>query len=185
MINRTVLMVFTLTAMALPAVSMSADEPITKSQSHEVTATVVAVDQATRLVTLKGKDGETFDVQAGKGVEHLDKVQPGDVVRATYTESLAFDVVDKNEKPAGVSETVKKDIGSREVGRVVTSSFKINAYDQNTHVLWVTTDKGQTRKITIEDPKAQAKLKTLSPGNVVKVTYTESLALKLEKVAPK
>jgi hypothetical protein len=50
-------------------------------------------------------------------------------------------------------------------------------------VLWVTTAKGATKKITVQDPKAQAKLNTLSPGDVVKVTYTQSLAIKLEKVA--
>ena len=50
-------------------------------------------------------------------------------------------------------------------------------------MLWVTTAKGATKKITVQDPKAQAKLNTLSPGNVVKVTYTQSLAIKLEKVA--
>lgn len=170
-------------ALALPAVSMSGNEIVTKSQSTQAKATVVAVDLATRMVTLKGEDGKDFDVQAGSHVEHLDQVKPGDVVVATYTESLAFEVVAKDEKPAGVTQSLNKNTGGGEVGRTETGSFKIAAYDADTHVLWVTTDKGLTKKITVQDPKAQAKLKTLSPGTVVKVTYTQSLAIKLEKVA--
>jgi hypothetical protein len=183
MSNRKILALFVAAALALPAVSMSTDEPVTRSTSSQAKATVVAVNQATRMVTLKGEDGKNFDVEAGKHVEHLDKLKPGDVVSATFTESFAYQVIGKDEKPSGVSDSVNKDVGTGELGRTVTSSFKIASYDPNTHILWVTTDKGETKKITVEDPKAQAKLSTLSPGNAVKVTYSQSLAIKLEKDA--
>ncbi len=165
--------------------AMSADEPIKRSATSQVKATVVAVDQATRLVTLKGPEGKTFEVVAGSAVHHLDQVQPGDVVAVTYTESLAFQVVPKGEKPQGSSESVERTKGGGEVGRVVTRSFKIDSYDPNTHVLWGTGAQGNTRSITVQDPKAQAALAKLSPGNEVQVTYSESLAIKLEKVASK
>lgn len=168
--------------LALPAVSMSADEPITRSQSAQVKATVVAVDRATRLVTLKGPEGKTFDVEAGPAVQ-LDKVAPGDLVAVTYTESLAFEVAGKDEKPEGVTGSAKRTAAGGEVGRTVTSYFTINSYDRNTHVLWGTGPKGNTKSIVVQDPKAQKKLETLSPGSVVQVTYTESLAVQLEKVA--
>jgi len=183
MFNRKILTIVLVAALALPAVSMSDDKPITKSQSTQVKATVVAVDQATREVTLKGPDGKTFEVEAGPAVQHLDQVKPGDVVSVTYTESLAFQVVPKGEKSQGVSETAQRTTGGGEVGRTVTSYFTINAYNPDTHVLWGTTAKGVTKSITVQDPKGQAKLKTLSPGAVVQVTYTESLAIQLEKVA--
>jgi hypothetical protein len=61
---------------------------------------VVAVDQKTRLVTLKGEDGKNFEVEAGTAVQHLDQVKPGDIVVATYTESLAFQVANRGERPA-------------------------------------------------------------------------------------
>jgi hypothetical protein len=170
-------------ALALPAVSTAADKPLTKSESTQVKATVVAVDQKTRLVTLKGPQGNTFEVEAGPAVQRLDQVAPGDVVSVTYTESLAFDVVPKGEKPQGVTEGAKRTAGGAEVGRQVTSYFTINAYDTKTHVLWGTGANGLTKSITVQDPKAQARLATLSPGAVVQVTYNESVAIKLEKVA--
>jgi hypothetical protein len=82
-----------------------------------------------------------------------------------------------------VSQSAHRNSGSAEVGHTVTSSFRIASYDPNTHMLRATTDGGETKKVTVEDPEAQARLAKLSPGNVVQVTYTESLAIKLEKVA--
>jgi hypothetical protein len=185
MSTRKILAALLAASVALPAVAMSADQPITRSESVQVKATVMTVDQATRLVTLKGPEGNTFEVQAGEAVKHLDQVKPGDVVSVTYTESLAFQVVPKGEKSEGVSGGAQRTANGGEVGRQVTSYFRINAYDQNTHVLWGTGPKGNTQSITVQDPKAQAKLKTLSPGAVVQVTYSESLAIKLEKVESK
>ena len=185
MLSRKLLALFLAAALTLPAVSMSADKPITRSESVQVKATVVAVDQATRMVTLKGPDGKTFEVQASRAVRQLDQVKPGDVVSVTYTESLAFQVAPKGETPQGVSESAQRIPGGGEVGRQATSFFTIDAYDPDTHVLWGTTANGITKSITVQDPKAQAKLKTLNPGTVVQVTYSESLAVRLEKVATK
>jgi len=185
MFSRNLLAVFLTAALALPAVAMSADKPITKSESAQVKASVVAVDQATRMVTLKGPDGKTFEVQAGDGVQHLDQVKPGDVVSVTYTESLAFQVAPKGEAQQGVSESAQRIAGGGEVGRQATTFFKIDAYNPETHVLWGTTANGITKSVTVQDPKAQAKLKTLNPGTVVQVTYSESLAIRLEKVSTK
>lgn len=183
MFNRRALALMLATTLALPAASMSADKPITKSETTRVEANVVSVDQATRLVTLKGPQGKTFEVEAGPAVQHLDQVAPGDVVAVTFTESLAFKVVGKDEKTEGATETAKRTTGGGELGRTVTSYFRINAYDRNTHVLWGTGPKGYTQSIVVQDPEAQKKLETLSPGNVVQVTYTESVAIKLEKIA--
>ena len=74
-------------------------------------------------------------------------VKPGDVVSVTYTESLAFEVVPKGEKPQGVSATAKRTTGGGEVGHQVTSYFKIDSYDPKTHVLWGTGAKGNTRAV--------------------------------------
>ena len=169
-------------ALALPLVSLSADKPLSRNESTEAQATVVAVNPKTRMVTLKGQDGKPFDVKAGDAVSHLEQVKPGDVVSVTYTESLAFQVAPKGENPQGVAESAKRIEGGREVGRQVTTSFTINSYEHDTHILWGTTAKGETKKVVVEDPDAQQRLEKLSPGNVVQVTYSESVAIRLAKV---
>lgn len=182
MFSRKILATILAAALALPAVAMATDQPLTKSASVQLKATVVAIDQTTRMVTLQGEGGKLFQVQAGDAVKHLDQVKVGDVVAVTYTESLAFQVVPKGEKPQSVAEVAERTATGGEVGRQVTSYFKIDAYNPDTHLLWGTTAAGITKSITVQDPTAQAKLAKLIPGDVVAVTYSESLAINLEKV---
>jgi hypothetical protein len=184
MFSRKLLALVVAAALSLPAVSMATDKPITKSASVQMKATVIGIDQATRLVTLQGEGGKVFEVQAGDAVKHLDQVKLGDVVAVTYTESLAFQVAAKGEKPQqGVSQSAARTGSGGQVGREVTSYFKIDAYNPDTHLLWGTTAAGVTKSITVQDPAAQAKLAKLNPGDVIQVTYSESLAISLEKVA--
>jgi hypothetical protein len=172
--------------LALPVVALAeqaSNEPLTKAQSVEARATVTAIDPSTRMVTLKTEGGETVDVEAGSEVKNFDQIKVGDVVKATYTESIAFQVAPKGETPAGTSQTVNRIPGGAAVGQQVTTSFKVASVDPETNVLWVTLPSGTTKKIQVQDPKAQERLKTLRPGDVVGVTYTESMAIQLEKLA--
>ena len=175
--------------LALPVVALAeqaskapADQPLTRAQSVEARATVTAIDPATRTVTLKNEEGETFPVQAGSAVKNFDQIKVGDIVKATYTESIAFQVVPEG-TAGGASASANRIPGGAEVGQTVTTSFKVSSVDPATNVMWVTLADGSTKKIQVQDPKAQERLKTLKPGNVVSVTYTESMALQLEKLA--
>jgi hypothetical protein len=44
---------------------------------------------------------------------------------------------------------------------------------------------GRSSAVDVVDPRARERLKTLKPGEVVVITFTEALALRLEKVAAK
>jgi hypothetical protein len=171
------------TALADTTSTASADKPLTRAQSIEARATVTAVDPKTRIVTLKTEGGETIDVEAGPSVKNFDQIKVGDTVKATYTESVAFQVVPKGETPGGGSQSANRIPGGVEVGQQVTTSFKVASVDPMTNTLWVTLPNGNSKKIHVQDPEAQQRLKNLSPGNVVAVTYTESVAVQLEKLA--
>ena len=56
------------------------------------TVVVTAIDRATRLVSFKEPGGATFEVTAGPTV-HLEKLQVGDKLLATYVETVAVNVV--------------------------------------------------------------------------------------------
>lgn len=148
------------------AANASNKGPLKHEQTTSVRGTVTAIDPKTRLVMLKTEDGRTFDVQAGDEVRNFDKVAVGDVVKATYIESVVFQIVPKGET----------------VGQKVTSSFEIASVDPITNILWVTLPNGTTQPIDF-DEKAQARMMTLSRGNVVSATYTQSAAIQLEKLA--
>jgi hypothetical protein len=184
-----ILTTFLAATLALPVAALAdeaakaSSEPLTRAQSVEARSTVTAIDPSTRMVTLKTEGGQTLDVVAGPAVKNFDQIKVGDTVKATYTESLAFRIVPKGETAGGASQGAVRIPGGAQVDQQVTTSFKIASVDPATNTLWVTLPSGDTKKIQVQDPKAQERLKTLSPGNVVAVTYTESVALQLEKLA--
>ena len=181
----TILATLLTAALVSPCLSLAdpTSKPLTRAQSVEARATVTAIDPSARIVTLKTEGGEMLDVAAGSEVKNFDQIKVGDVVKATYTESVAFQIVPKGATPGGASETAQRIPGGAEVGQQVTTSFKVASVEPANNVLWVTLPNGHTRKIHVQDPDAQKRLKNLSPGNVVAVTYTESVAVQLEKLA--
>ena len=50
----------------------------------EITATVQAVDKATRAVTLKGPEGNVRTITAGPEVKNFDQIKVGDQVAVRY-----------------------------------------------------------------------------------------------------
>ncbi len=60
--------------------------------TQEVAATVESVDNAKRIVTLRGPDGETVKLHMSPDAGPLDQVKKGDQVIARYTQALALDV---------------------------------------------------------------------------------------------
>ena len=74
----------------------------------EETATVEAVDQSTRIVTLKGSQGNSVTFKASDEVKNLAQVQVGDKVKFVYYESLAVRVLKEEEAfPAEGESSVK------------------------------------------------------------------------------
>jgi len=166
-----------------PPLKASDQGPLKHEQTTAASGTVTAIDPKARLVTLQTEGGQTFEVLAGDEVQNFDKIAVGDVVKATYTESVAFQVVPKAETPGGASQSTDRIPGGAKVAQKVTSSFTVASVDPTTNILGVTLPDGNTKQIHFEDPKAQTRLKSLNPGDVISATYTHSAAIQLEKLA--
>ena len=156
--------------------------------SVQVTATVVEIDHKKREVTLKAADGreETFIVD--EAAKNLDQVKKGDILVVTYAEALAYEVkkagaagaaagvavgaatAKPGEKPAGV------------VARETTVTVTITAIDEKAPTVTFKGPQGNTRTIKVKDP---AKLKDVKVGDQVEITYTQALALSVEKAPAK
>jgi len=63
-----------------------------------VTATVEKIDAKNRKATLKGPQGNTFDVDIAPDVEHLENVKKGDQVLVKVTRTVAIDVSSPKKK---------------------------------------------------------------------------------------
>jgi hypothetical protein len=156
------------------------------SQSTKVTATVTALDQKNRVITLKTPDGLDYTFVVDPAVKNLPQVKVGDTVSATYTEALAYEV--KKGGTAAATETItggtaepgKKPAAA--VGRQVTLTVSIAAIDPAVPSVTFKGPQGNTRTIKVRDPK---KLEGVSVGDTVQITYTEALALKIEEAPAK
>ena len=62
------------------------------TRTVRVSATVTAIDKATRTLTLKGADGKTFPLVAGPEVRNFDQIQVGSEVVVGYLEALAIEL---------------------------------------------------------------------------------------------
>ncbi|MHA6205296.1 hypothetical protein ACXU4B_12795 [Dyella soli] len=160
------------------------------STAHELgreeatlTATVMKIDQATRMVTLRGPKGNEETIKAGPEVKNLDQVKVGDQVTAHYQRAAALEILPAKSAEAGVeyeSGTTRAPKGSApggETGQSLSVTSKLTAVDLKNHTVTLTGEDGNPRVIEVKDPARQAKMKHLKVGDMVRVTYVEGLAV--------
>jgi hypothetical protein len=157
----------------------------TVGASTTVTAKVISVDQKTRNVKIKTDDGKEYSFVAGDNVKNLAQVKKGDIITATYTEAIAYQVR-KHNKETGVTvtdATAAAQPGQKPAGAVMqqtTVAVTITAIDATVPSVTFKSPNGETKTIKIKDPQ---KLNGVNVGDVVDITYTEALAVKVEQAA--
>ena len=93
-------------ALILSACAAPPPKPVTRENLIQRTATVESIDQASRLVTLRGEDGHGFTVQVSEEARNLSQVKAGDKVTVSYFEALAAEVRKEGEGVQGVEADV-------------------------------------------------------------------------------
>jgi len=151
-----------------------------------ITASVEAIDQASREVTLKGPLGNSVTFTVDQRVKRLSEVQVGDFVRADYFVSFAAELrkpTPEEEKtplimldaagkaPPGTSPAA----GGLRRFKVVTT---IEGLDRSTQTITVKGPRGNYLTARVADP---SNLTQMRIGENIVVTYTEALAVSLEK----
>jgi len=165
---------------AAPAKHTAPAKGVVAELAVKLTATVVEIDHKTRTITLKAADGRTESFVVDAAAKNLDQVNKGDLVVVTYAEALAYEVkkggttsstavaaaAKPGEKPAAV------------VARETKVTVTITAIDEKAPSVTFKGPAGNTRTIKVKHPE---KLKTVKVGDQVELTYTEALALTVEK----
>jgi hypothetical protein len=167
----------------------AAEPPSWKTSSAvEETATVEAVDQSTRMVTLKDPKGKSVTFKASDEVRNLAQVQVGDEVKFAYYESLAVRVLKEGEAfpPTGESTAVSRaKPGEKPAGVIGAESIvnaTITAIDMKAKTATLKGENGKSVTVTPRDPKNLEKVKV---GDRLVITYTEAVAVKVEKAEKK
>ena len=165
-----------------------AEQPrVVKERTAVMTATVQAIDLNTRIVTLKGPKGEVRDIKVGEEAVNLPQVKVGDLVTVKYYESLAIEVM----KPGAVSGAGEKQAIVRAkpgempggmAARQSTVTATVTAIDKKKGTISLKGPEGKTVVAKAEDPKNLDKVKV---GDELMITYTEALAISVEKAKKK
>ena len=156
-------------------------------RTAEISAQVVAVDKASRTVTLKGPKGNVVDIVAGDEVKNFDQIKVGDFVVARFLQSLSLELQKTKGAAAGLTEksaaaTAKP--GERPAvaaGHEVTAIAKVTAVDKKAKTISLKGPRGNVVTLDVQNPD---QFKVVKVGDEVRVVYTEAVALSVEP-APK
>lgn len=156
---------------------------VTKEKLVIATASVEAVNLKTRIVTLKGADGNLFDLKVGKEARNLPQVKVGDTVTIKYYQALAFEIKKPGTAPEGTSTRVAMErakAGEKPYGAAggkVSVTAVITAIDKQEQTVSLKGPKGKVVTVKAENPKNLEKIKV---GDNVLITYTEAVAISVE-----
>ncbi len=173
------------------AATTSTTAPRAVGETIVVHATVINVDQSTRFVTLKGKDGKEVTVEAGDDVRNLDQLKAGDTVTLKYHRALALDILPAGSvKPDAVVEggASRAEPGQKPggvVGQSVTITATLTAIDLQKHTVTLKGPEGNEKTIEVKDPVRQANMAKLKVGDMVRITYIEAVAVEVKGDAAK
>jgi Cu/Ag efflux protein CusF len=164
---------------AVPAIAF-AQKPVTETASAELTATIEAIDQSSRLVTLKDKTGATETIYAGPEVKRFAELKVGDTVTFRYMESVAYQIRKPGQPsgPAAKGETTlargKGPKPSGTLSKQESATVTVKAIDAKVPSITVATDDGRVSSYRVNDKK---NLEGVAVGDRVEITYTVALMI--------
>jgi len=160
-----------------------AGEGIKLGEAMVVTAEVLAIDKADRMVTLRGPNDNEVDIMVSEEARNFDQIKVGDQVRVKYFESVAIYLGDAGTQPeAGASVVVGRTAEGDKPGAYTVSIVEMSAaivgIDRNERTLTLKLSDGDvvTRDV---DPSVQM-FDTLRVGDTIHVRMTEAFAISVE-----
>jgi len=149
----------------------------------KVSAQVTAVDQKARVMTLKGPEGNEFDVKVGPAAINFDQVKVGDMVNATVTREVVIAMGDdKSEGKDGAAAVAigaaKGDQPGGAIGGTVRVTATVVALDALNRMVALQFEDGTT---SIFPVRPDIKMAGHKIGEKVVFQMTEMVAIDVTK----
>jgi hypothetical protein len=168
------------------ATAVSAEKGVpggTIVQTYKETATVTAIDAASRKVTLVTPDGKKTVFKAGPEVANFDQIQVGDQVKATVAEQLIVFVRKNGEPPsdgeaAAVALAPLGDKPGMLMANTVEVTATVQAIDLGHRKATLRFPDGTSQTFSVRKDVDMTKGKI---GDEVVIRTTEALAITVEK----
>jgi Cu/Ag efflux protein CusF len=153
------------------------------AQSVKTTATITAIDPATRTVKMKRQDGKEISMVLSDEVRNFDQLKVGDKVSAEYTQAVALELRKGGggKANADVGEALKRSEPGQKPGgqavREVSVLADVVNVDAKKKEVTIKGPQGNLVDLAVEGPE---QLKNIKKGDQIQVVYRESLAVKVE-----
>jgi len=152
------------------------------SKEVSTVATVTAIDLDRRQVTLKGPQGNTITCVVDDRVRNLPQLQVGDRVAVTYKEATAVEVVKKTGDATESVVMERAPEGEKPQGkysREASLTAEVVAIDQARGTVSLKGSSGEVTTVTVRRPE---RLSGLKVGDILRVSFRESVAMSVEPV---
>lgn len=170
-------------AQAPQAAVLAASAPGKAAMAADVklSAVVVAIDSATRTLTLKGAKGNVVDVTVPPEAKKFDDIRVGDSVTVEYARALTLEL-----KPAGSIRFSSSQAASAPApagavaggatARQVVIMANVTAVNAKEGYVTLRGPKGNSVDLTV----GPSQLKLVKVGDQVEAVYTEAMAVTVE-----
>jgi len=170
-------------SLLLVAGAVTAQTKTLQGESVTMTATVEAIDQGTRTVTVKDDKGIYETIQAPPEMKRFSELKVGDKITARYYQNVVIRMKKPGEAPVDVdSAALTRSEGTPGVTAAAqrTITVAVTAMDPKTSSVTVKGPNGYMYSRKVADKKAWAQLKV---GDQLDMTWTEAVLLSVD--APK
>jgi hypothetical protein len=159
-----------------PAAAIAAQVKTIPAETITATATIEAIEQKSRVLTLKNEDGTHEMVQVPASVTRFSELKVGDKITARYYSSLIVRLKKPGEAAIDVEKgAITPGSGASPAGTVATQrtlTVTVVAIDPKIPSITVKSANGWTYSRRVEDPKALAQLKV---GDKLDITWNDAV----------
>jgi Cu/Ag efflux protein CusF len=170
-----------LTGSVATASSTAAQSKTLVGETNVSTATIEAIEQATRSVTLKEPDGTYTVLTAPPEMKRFSELKVGDKVTVRYYETVTVRLKAPDEKAVDTgTEGATRGTGAKPgltVAQQRTITATITQLDRNVPSITFSGPNGWTYSSRVEDKAALAKVKV---GDRVDITWTAAALVSIE-----
>jgi hypothetical protein len=159
----------------------------TASRLATDTATIAALDVASRTITLRRRSGQTQTIQVGPDVTRLSEFAVGDVIRVDYEQRIELEYQPPGSKAVPMESGVTAGRADRDQAPGAVASAGVQG------TVTVTAIEASARLVSFQEPGGNVyqvkagptvQLEKLKVGDRLLATYVETVAVNLLKVAP-